>query len=307
MLLSVVMAVYNGEKYIKEAIDSILQQSYADFEFIILNDGSTDNTLAIIQNYTDHRIKIINQKNLGLSRSLNKGIALAKGEFIARIDADDSAHPHRFEKQLEFITKHSDVVLLGSNAHLIDKEGNYLYTSSLENSVEHLNIFETINPFFHSSVVFKKTVFEKCGGYNEAIIHHFEDKLLWAKMFAYGKLVNLNEALINYRITPNSISNKTREGFILQKKISNLYLTDGRIAPQDYQKFLELNKLSANRQHALYYNRIAKIYLLAHRNKKKAIQNAIFSFKSAPFNLGALKIIVYIFFITKTSKNQNIQ
>lgn len=307
MLLSVVMAAFNAEKYIKEAIDSILKQSYTDFEFIIINDGSTDNTLAIIESYTDHRIKIINQQNVGLSKSLNRGIALATGEFIARIDADDSSLPHRLEKQMEFITKHSEIVLLGTNARIMDDEGNYLYTSNLESSVEHPSIFETSNPFFHSSVVFKKTIFEKCGGYNEEIIQHFEDKLLWAKMFAHGKLTNLDEALINYRITPSSISNKTKEGFVLQKKISNAYLNGNRIDPEDYQKFLALSNISTNQKYALYHNRIAKIHLIEHRNKKKTIKNIILSLKNVPFNLGALKIIAHTFFITKTSKNQNIR
>jgi len=307
MLLSVVMAAFNAEKHIKEAIDSILKQSYTDFEFIIINDGSTDNTLEIIKSYNDHRIKIINQRNAGLSKSLNNGIAIANGRFIARIDADDSSLPHRLEKQLEVITKHSDIVLLGANAHMTDEDGNYLYTSSLENSIEHSSVFETSNPFFHSSVVFKKTVFDKCGGYNEEVIHHFEDKLLWAKMFAHGKLLNLEEALINYRITPNSISNKTKEGFILQKKISNAYLNGNEINAEEYQRFLDINKISTSKKYALYYNRIAKIHLFKHKNKEKAIQNAFLSFKRFPFNLGALKVLAYTIFITKTSKNQNIQ
>ena len=307
MLLSVVMAVYNGEKYLKEAIDSILNQSFGDFEFIIVNDGSTDDTQLILESYKDARIRIISQQNAGLSKSLNRGIAIATGQFIARIDADDNALPHRLEKQMEVLTKHPNIVLLGSNANIIDKEGNYLYTSSLKSSVEHPSIFETSNPFFHSSVVFRKTVFDECGGYNEEVIHHFEDKLLWAKMFAHGQLANLQEALINYRITPHSISNKTKEGFILQKKISNTYLSGGKINTKDYQRFLAINKITTNRRHALYYNRIAKIHLFTYRNKEKAIQHAILSLKCAPFNLGALKVLACTFFITKTSKNQNIQ
>lgn len=307
MLLSVVMAVYNGEKYLKESIESILEQTFTDFEFIIINDGSTDNTLAIINSYADHRIKIINQQNAGLSKSLNKGIAIATGDFIARIDADDTALPNRLEKQMRFMAKHPDIVLLGTNANIVDEEGNYLYTSNLERSVNHPSIFETSNPFFHSSVVFRKSIFDKCGGYNEDVIHHFEDKLLWAKMLVCGNLANLEEALINYRITPNGISNKTKKGFLLQKKISNTYLNGEEVHADDYQKFIRLSQLSINKKHALYYNRIAKINLLVRGNKKEAIKNSFRSLKNVPFNFGAIKILAYTFFRRIVPKNQNNQ
>ena len=301
------MTVYNGEKYIKESIESILEQTCTDFEFIIINDGSTDNTLAIIKSYADHRIKIINQQNVGLSKSLNNGIAIATGDFIARIDADDSALPNRLEKQMEFFAKHPDIVLLGTNANVVDEEGNYLYTSNLERLVNNRSIFETSNPFFHSSVVFRKDIFDKCGGYNENVIHHFEDKLLWANMLSYGNLANLEEALIYYRITPNGISNKTKKGFLLQKKISNIYLNGEKVNAEDYQKFINLNQISINKKHALYYNRIAKIKLLMHGNKREAIKNSYLSLKNAPFNFGALKILTYTFLIKILPKYQNNQ
>lgn len=307
MLASVVMAVYNGEKYIKETIDSVLNQSFTDFEFIIVNDGSTDNTTSILAGYTDKRIQIINQKNVGLSKSLNNGIAYAKGKYIARIDADDRCHINRLEKQLAYLSINQDVVLVGSNANIIDEEGNFLYTSEVIKSVENLKIFEEHNPFLHSSVIFKKEIFNQCKGYDEEIIHHFEDKLLWKKMFNYGKMVNLNEALIDYRITPNSITNKTRKAFILQKKISNAYMEGNTIDTEDYRKFIAMTQLSTCKKCSMYHNRIAKIYLLKHRNKKKAFEHIKRSFKNVPFNIGALKLIAYSLFVSKAPKNQNIQ
>tara|TARA_Y100000758_G_C15715118_1_gene298713 strand:+ start:62 stop:490 length:429 start_codon:yes stop_codon:yes gene_type:complete len=112
--VSVVTSVYNGEAYVEECIDSILNQTFQDFEYIILNNGSTDRTAEILNHYTDSRIHIIHQENLGISRSLNKGINLSKSELIARLDADDYALPQRLEKQIAFMEQHPKVVLCGS-------------------------------------------------------------------------------------------------------------------------------------------------------------------------------------------------
>ncbi len=113
--VTVLMSVYNGEKYLREAIDSILNQTFKDFEFLIIDDGSTDSSADIIRSYTDFRIRLIqNEKNIGLTRSLNKGLKLAKGEYIARMDVDDISLPIRFEKQVSFLDKYEDVKLVGS-------------------------------------------------------------------------------------------------------------------------------------------------------------------------------------------------
>ncbi len=307
MILSVVMAVYNGEKYIKEAIDSILNQSYTDFEFIIINDGSTDNTLAILESYHDQRIKVISHQNVGHSKSLNVGIKEAKGEYIARIDADDRSLPERFSKQMDFLSIHPEVVLVGSNANIVDDDGNFLYTTQLSRLIDNAKIFEDYNPFISSSVIFKKDSCLKCGGYNEEIVHHFEDKLLWANMFHQGKLVNLNDILIDYRLTPNSASNKTKKRYRLQKVISNAYITGKSIEKADLDNFLLLSKLSKRKKQLLYYNRIASIYLHQNKNKKLAFQNLALAFKAQPFNIDTLKLFLYSFFVKQTSKNQNIQ
>ena len=112
--VSVVTSVYNGEAYLEECIDSILNQTFQSFEYIILNNGSTDGTAMILQRYTDPRIRIIHQENLGISRSLNKGINLSSSDLIARLDADDYSSPQRLEKQIAFMGKYTNVVLCGS-------------------------------------------------------------------------------------------------------------------------------------------------------------------------------------------------
>ena len=106
--VSVVTSVYNGEEYLEECVDSILNQTFQNFEYIILNNGSTDGTARILQRYTDPRLRIIHQENLGISKSLNKGINLSNSDLIARLDADDFSSPQRLEKQVTFMEKHPD-------------------------------------------------------------------------------------------------------------------------------------------------------------------------------------------------------
>ena len=113
-LVSVVLSAFNDENFLRSSIESILNQSYEDFEFIIVNDGSTDGSQAIIESYDDNRIKLVrNSENIFLAASLNKGIRLSKGKYIARMDSDDIAHPDRFSKQVEFLESNSDYGLCG--------------------------------------------------------------------------------------------------------------------------------------------------------------------------------------------------
>ena len=121
------MSVYNGEKYLKQAIDSILTQDFKDFEFIIVNDASTDKTAQILDKYDNARIKVlVNKKNLGLAKSLNIAIKQAKGEYIARMDDDDISLPSRFSKQLEYLQKYSDVGVLGTQIDVINDKGRII-------------------------------------------------------------------------------------------------------------------------------------------------------------------------------------
>ena len=128
--VSVVMSVYNSEPFIRDAIKSILGQSFQDFEFIIINDGSTDGSLQIIQSYGDSRIRITSQENLGLTKSLNKGIGIARGEYIARQDADDISEPSRLEKQVAVLEQNSRAVLVSSNIRYFSEA----WTSSPESN-----------------------------------------------------------------------------------------------------------------------------------------------------------------------------
>jgi len=196
------MAVYNGEKYLKEAIESILNQTFRDFEFIIVDDGSTDRTPEILKEYVrkDERIKIItNPQNIGLTKSLNRAIKLAKGEYIARMDADDIAAPKRLEKQIEFMKRNPEFGLVGTAYYEMNSKGNIVGEKYFPASDEEIrkNLIK-YNPFFHSSVVIRKKVFDKVGLYNENI-PKAQDYDLWFRIAQNYKIANLPSLLMMRR------------------------------------------------------------------------------------------------------------
>ena len=196
--ISVILSVYNGEKYLREAIESVLNQTFTDFEFIIVNDGSTDNSLEIIQSYDDERIKIINnEKNIGLTKSLNKALKQAKGEYIARQDADDVSLPNRFEEQVRYFEGHPEVVLLGTSVYLIDENEKIVGKRIVLAKPSIKDLFKE-NHFNHGSVMFKKEIVNQLGGYNE-LIRYSQDYELWLRITKYYDVRNLTQILYKLR------------------------------------------------------------------------------------------------------------
>lgn len=198
-LISVILPVYNGASYLSESINSILNQTYNNFELIIINDGSIDNSEAIINSFSDSRIVYIKNTNQGLAASLNQGIKLAKGKYIARQDQDDISLPLRFEKQVDFFNKNPDVVLLGTRA-IIFTNDNQLYGKHNHSTITSQLHFDLMfdNPFVHSSIMFLKNVTEYVGLYNEDK-SLFEDYEFWSRIANYGKICNLKDELVKYR------------------------------------------------------------------------------------------------------------
>ena len=201
--ISVVMSVYNGEKYLREAMESILNQTFTDFEFIIVNDGSTDNSLKIIKSYNDERIRIINnEKNIGLTQSLNKALKQAKGEYIARQDADDISLPNRFEEQIKYFEKYPEVALVGTSAYIIDEDRKLLWKKiTLPNPNK--GLFAD-NQFIHGSVMFRKVVIEEVGAYNE-LLKYSQDYELWLRIARDYRVRNLTDVLYMLRYHKESI------------------------------------------------------------------------------------------------------
>ncbi|MBS3026840.1 MAG: glycosyltransferase [Dolichospermum sp. DET50] len=206
--VTVLMAVYNGESYLRETIDSILTQSFQYFEFLIINDGSTDRTQEIILSYDDPRICLVNNDhNIGLTKSLNKGLKLAQGQFVARQDADDISAPERLAKQVNFLESNPDVALVGTWYKEIDAQGNLICKSQLPGDCIQIRwdiLFYC--PFVHSAVMFRKyTIAEQIGFYDEAYLYA-QDYDLWWRISCRLQVANLNEYLMRLRINPSSMT-----------------------------------------------------------------------------------------------------
>jgi glycosyltransferase involved in cell wall biosynthesis len=219
--VSVVMSVHNGEKHLDECIQSILNQTFREFDFIIINDCSTDCSLQIIQYYAkkDPRIALINNTlNLGLTKSLNIGIKKARGKYIARIDADDIALPERLEIQYDFLEKNHDVFLVGSGAYKIDEEGEIIGRHRpLIDIVEIKKNLSTQNCLYHPTIMFRNEGYM----YREKFVYAQDYDFYLMLLSKDKKVSNLPDPLINYRINPDAISwskNSKQKCFALKAK-----------------------------------------------------------------------------------------
>lgn len=215
-LVSIIMSVYNGETFLRECIKSVLDQTYKDFEFICINDGSKDSSLGILQEYAkkDSRLIIIDKVNSGLTKSLNIGINNAKGKFIARIDADDIWIQNKLELQINKFRNENKLHLLGTNFCLVNEDGeitlsdyNTIYDSK---GLKKKLLFK--NEFCHSSVMF---VNDSKFRYNESV-KFGQDYELWLRLKEYGDIQILPEVLVQRRISKDMISKKNRNGQFLQ-------------------------------------------------------------------------------------------
>ncbi len=216
--ISVLMPVYNPEEdYLREAIESIQNQTYSDFEFIIINDGSTNNTKQVILSYDDSRIKYFeNEENLGLIKTLNRGLGLAAGQYIARMDADDISLPERFAKQVDYLDKNEDIDVLGTWFKKIPKN-KIVKMPTTDKDIKNLLLFVCCS-MGHPTVMIRKSTLDKYDfKYNEEY-KHAEDYGLWLSMADKAKFANLPEVLLNYRWHNTNISvTKSEE----QSKITN--------------------------------------------------------------------------------------
>ena len=208
--VSVVMSVYNGSRYLRESIESILSQSFTDFEFIIIDDGSTDNTWEILTQYSDRdrRIRLFqNEKNLGLTKSLNKGLRLARGEYIARQDADDVSLTQRFEKQVALLNNHPESVLASCNVEVINPEGKTVakHEQACDSKFVAWYLLFYNHIAGHSQVMFRREPVIDLGGYCEAR-RYSQDYELWSRLIKVGDIVILPEALQQQRLHNNSVS-----------------------------------------------------------------------------------------------------
>lgn len=217
--ISVVMSVFNGSRFLSKAIKSVLNQSMNDFEFIIIDDGSTDDSLKIIQEFAvkDDRIRVvINKENIGLANSLNKGIDLAVGKYIARMDADDITVPDRFEKQMTFLENNPKIFVLGGSLRYLEEDGTLGLVSGypLSSGLIKWQLFFG-NPMAHDAVTFRRELFSKHGIRYDGNLRTTQDFDLWVKIGSNFQMANLPDVLLYYRQHPDAVSHNGHE---LQKK-----------------------------------------------------------------------------------------
>ena len=225
------MGVYNGEKFLREAVDSILHQTFTDFEFIIINDGSTDRTKAILETYHDPRMIVIHQANVGLTKSLNRGMGMAKGDYIARQDADDASMPDRLRVQVDFLASNINIALTGSAVNVIDGEGSHLTVFSPPCAFTTIREkLKQSNCFWHGSVMFKRSCLAELGGYSE-FFTSAQDYDFWLRFAEKYELANLAIPLYTYRFNPDSITFKK---IIVQRR--NHLPEDALV--QNFEKFV---------------------------------------------------------------------
>ncbi|MFA5095622.1 MAG: glycosyltransferase family 2 protein [Candidatus Paceibacterota bacterium] len=267
--ISVLMSVYNEEKYLKLAIDSILNQTFRDFEFIIIDDGSTDNSRNIIKSYTDPRIRlIVNPQNINRANSSNIGLKLATGEYIARMDGDDISLLDRFEKQVKFMDKNTDIVL-SSGAIKIISNGQIWRCTLTPDECSFSLIF--YNPIANgASIMRRKFLLDNNLSYNSKFIR-CQDYELWSRISRIGKIAVIADVLLVYRTNLNILKKKSdedqefqisirkklletlgvifsNEEYILHQKISlknNLSIKELLLAKKWFKKIKEANKKSA--------------------------------------------------------------
>lgn len=207
-LVSVLVPAYNCESYVLEAVSSMLSQTFSDFELLVIDDGSTDSTRKLLESVNDPRFRLVsNEGNIGLIGTLNRGLDMAMGRYIARMDADDISAPERLEKQIIYLDAHPDVHVLGSMVNLINEQGKVFgaisgYPTDPEEIHRYL-LRECC--LLHPSVIFRKDTVKAAGGYS-VNARHAEDYDLWLRLSDQHKIANLPDKLVSYRMHRNQVS-----------------------------------------------------------------------------------------------------
>lgn len=219
--ISIVLPVFNSEKFIADSIQSLINQTFTDFELIIIDDGSKDQSVSIIKSFKDSRIQLVqNDKNRGIAFSRNMGLKMAKGKYYAPFDSDDLALPEKLEKQFNFLEKHTEFGMIGSWARLIDANGKFLKTkwklSANPETIPSILLFK--NYFAQPALLIRKTAIPE-GGYSPHL-EIGEDYLMWFDIAGRWKVWNLPEYLINIRINPESITRKdSKKALIFEHQV----------------------------------------------------------------------------------------
>lgn len=291
--VSVIMPVYNAEAYLPQAIKSILGQSFADFELIIINDGSADKSLGIINTFAkqDGRIKVISRSNKGLINTLNEGISKARGQYIARQDADDISQPTRLQRQIAYLKTHPGIGLLGTNIEVIDDSGRIVprhiaFVDLLTNPSD-LKLAEIFsNQFAHGSIMAKAALLKE-NKYNPAY-KHAEDYELWSRLARRVKVANLKEALYQWRlhetgVTSSHSSEMRNQALRITRREFQYYLAHKAKYRFTFHPFSMRSGLVAylSRKSSLYRN-MALMYVYAGQ-RRRAVPKILISILHKPW------------------------
>ncbi|UFS72706.1 glycosyltransferase family 2 protein [Geomonas sp. RF6] len=209
--VTVLLPVYNSQAHLREAIDSILRQTYADFELLVINDGSSDGSVAIVESFDDPRIRLVhNEKNSGLIFTLNKGLELARGDFVARMDADDVSLPERLAKQVAFLERNPSVGICGTWFRKFGGQEKTLRWSTDPDSIRCGLLFDSM--MGHPTVLLRRQLFLDHALYYDAAFKNAEDFDLWERASRHCDLANLPEVLLQYRVHPGQITQVAASG-----------------------------------------------------------------------------------------------
>lgn len=274
--VTVLMPAYNAEKHIAEAIASVLNQTFNDFELVIVNDGSTDSTEEIIRSFTDPRIKLFTQENKGVASALNTGLTYAKASYIARFDADDICYQDRLQTQFNFMESNPLYGIIGSSVDYTDMNGEYLFTfnppASSNSDIQKLGFH--ICPFIHSSVFYRKEIVVNNGCYDKNA-YNFEDHLLWLNILKGTRACNLIQPLLRVRFNPGSVTieEKRRGKRFLKIKYSSL--KKGYVSEEEGTQLtrIGLKQFNDKVNHVAYHSLLAKKFLWNNYNPKKSRAN----------------------------------
>ena len=269
--VSVIMSVYNAEQFLQDAIESILNQTFHDFEFLIMDDHSTDRGVEIIRSYSDFRIKFIQlDENIGLAAALNIGMQHAKGKYIARMDADDVSDIHRIQVQYDFLEQHPDVVVAGCWTQMISMEGEPLYIEQLPLDSYTIKKALPVPSFVHGSVMIRTEVVRQIGGYKPQFRNR-QDVILWIDLSKIGEFANINQSLYHFRITPTSNQRKSKRYIRLQDELIMTYNEKGEVNTSLFEQMDPLGGgLTPDQRYSEYHLLLGKIYIEKRFDRRRA-------------------------------------
>jgi glycosyltransferase involved in cell wall biosynthesis len=270
--VSIVMPAFNAAEFLDDAICSILDQTFRDFEFIVIDDGSTDDTARILEKYAkvDNRVKVFRQTNEGMIPALNRGCRLARGQFIARMDADDISLPHRIERQVEFLERHPEIGIVGTWASRMDENGSIIGEWCLSPHPKMLRWTQFFGVcVIHPTVLMRREILEKLSFYRPDAVHA-EDRDLWLRASVITEFSNLPEILLKYRVWTKSTSRRLRQEYretqtqLLASFVSDFLSSDVSFEAVAGLQGIRLDTLNRIRLTAVLLDQIYRAFMSRH-------------------------------------------